>query len=367
MDANNVDSGEVGVQVLVTSRGKDILDKGYGPTPSQAKFSPDTVQWMGEFTVVYFRYALLRLLENGSIASLDTTVESILGITGTATSGLTVRHLFSGTAAFNPISYPYDTTDAYTAGATGGVTKADRLDAIKDDTLSGTHGDIFWTTTSIAGRMQAWLIAHIIEDVTGEDWQDAIKSLVIDHIGLKNTFADINEARREGIGYERCNTREMPRGVEVNSARVAPGFDIGNNGVELDIEIDYGYRGIISNFRDFHKVIWAGSSLNSAVWDADVGTGSASRPSGGCGLEETMLTGGTGFTRAGLSWYANSNDINGRIIYMPADDLLVTIVHKSGYETRELNDQLLVRFAVQAVRGEPFTESDYMTDGVYTG
>jgi len=361
IESNDVVQGHIGWNVMASCNGDVIVEDGGGQSSYGEDFTGDTIINLSTIARYYFRYALMKLVEDGDIASYSTTVESILSTGGTQMGGLTIDHLLSGTAGWSPFDASlWDLGDSWFNTQ---YTKQDRIDLFKDLAPLSTHGDIAYYADG--NRVNDWVIAHVIEAVTGQDWQDAIQDVVLTPLGLTDTYPTYAHARQAGRAVHQLGQGELTGGA--GDPRVPLGYVEGITRGTYSLDVDYGIRGMYGSIRDLHKLFRAGVVLNATKWGTDFrGEGNYTNTAG-CGLFYLGNLQGVSPAVPNQTTYINDGNLGGRLIYCPTQDVFVTLLEAGFTETADLNEETIQRVVGQAITGEQFTEASYMTDGVYTG
>lgn len=226
--------GAPGVLVgLDTRRGQVEVRSGFGdvaaqtPVPWNAKFR------IGSFTKTYVSATVLQLVGEGELALEDPVERWLPGVvTGNGNDGreITVRQLLQHTSGLSDyvgkLTYLFDQT-GFEQGRFRTLTPPDAVAlAMKSKPLFAPGADWSYSNTNYM------LAGMIIEEVTGNSWQDEVHTRIIEPLGLRHTSTPRTAAsipRPHAVGYERFAgtgaTPENPMyGEPVDATRLNPSW-----------------------------------------------------------------------------------------------------------------------------------------------
>ena len=173
--------GSPGGIAAVVHRGRIVHLNGYGSANREfgIPWTPDVAYRIASITKGFTAHATLLLADAGRL-DLDDPVQRHLTDFPTFSAPLTIRHLVTNTSGLW-----YDEWLLPMAGVTGHAT-LDEMYALarRQDTLNYVPGsahnyiDTNWR-----------MMARIIESVTGVSWQEALRELIFDPLGMVRTLA----------------------------------------------------------------------------------------------------------------------------------------------------------------------------------
>ena len=175
------DKGVPGVAVGILHKG-DMTTAGFGITNADHPLSvtDDTLFQIGSITKTYTGTAIMRLVEQGKIdldAPVRTYVPDFKVRDESATAGATMRHLLTHTGGWEG-DY-FDDTGAGDDGLANYVANMTELEQLAPMGKVWSYNNAGF---SLAG--------HIIEMVTGQTYKVALKELVLEPLGLENSYLD---------------------------------------------------------------------------------------------------------------------------------------------------------------------------------
>ena len=197
------DKGVPGVAVGILHRGETVT-AGFGVTNVDHPLSvtDETLFQIGSITKTFTGTAIMRLVEMGKL-DLDATVRTYVPdfkvADETAASQTTIRHLLTHTAGWDGDLYD-DTGAGDDALARYVASMADLEQLAPPGTVLSYNNAGF----SLAG--------YVIEVVTGKSYPSALKELVLEPLGLKNSYFDPGDVmtHRFAVGH---NVTEEGAGV----------------------------------------------------------------------------------------------------------------------------------------------------------
>lgn len=184
-----------GIVVGVCKDGKTLI-KGYGVVNKKSSQSPDaeTVFQIGSVSKVLTALLLQRLCDEG-VVSMDATLDELLGQSialSPSVRGVTLRQLVTHTSGFPPI--PQWLGDKITEMAGDEDLMLDPYSYLSPqyvfDYLASAEGK------RKGGRFEysnygMGLLAHVLEVVTGEDYESMVKEKVLLPLGMHHTAIDL--------------------------------------------------------------------------------------------------------------------------------------------------------------------------------
>jgi D-alanyl-D-alanine carboxypeptidase len=204
-----------GLSVGIDIDGETVFKQsfGYSDVESRTAATPDTLYRIASHSKLFTASAIMRLFSEQKLRLDDPVCQHLAWFTSSNDQNLehvTIRQLLSHSSGMN--------RDGDTAHWTDD--RFPSLEEIKQQTASGLSSfDVLehWKYSN----MGFTILGQVIEAVTGQTYEDAVRELVIEPMELKNTFADI-ESRRENdhaTGYG----RKLPRQDREPMAHVRAG------------------------------------------------------------------------------------------------------------------------------------------------
>lgn len=180
-----------GIVVGVCKEGRTVI-KGYGVVDKEGAQTPDgaTVFQIGSISKLLTASLLQRLCDEG-VVSMDATLGELLGgsmALSSSVRNVTLRQLVTHTSGFPRIPEPIGVRIAEAAGA--------------DDPMLNPYGylnrhDVFDYLASAEGKREAGrfeysnygmgLLAHVLEAVTGQDYESLVREKVLLPLGMHQT------------------------------------------------------------------------------------------------------------------------------------------------------------------------------------
>jgi D-alanyl-D-alanine carboxypeptidase len=180
--------GEPGAAVIVRHAGKEVLRRGYGMADLEldVAFSPDMVSRIGSVTKQLTAVAVMRLVEDGRL-SLDDPVRMFIPRLPASFSPVRIKHLLSNTSGI---------PDYMQTGAFDLIIEEDYhyivnedldldkiLRIIAESELAFGPGERYSYSNS-----NFFLLAMIIEEVSGEAYFDFLRREICEPAGMANTY-----------------------------------------------------------------------------------------------------------------------------------------------------------------------------------
>ncbi|GLW10028.1 hypothetical protein Misp01_51570 [Microtetraspora sp. NBRC 13810] len=183
--------GVPGATVAVHQAGEEFhLCHGVTSTENPLPVTPDTLFAIGSVTKTYTATAVMRLAALGKV-ELDAPVNRYVPEVALKETGITVLQLLNHTAGFDG------------GDGAGGRSRDDGALAAFVDRMARLE-QVFPPGTVVSYNNAAFCLAgRVIEKVTGKTYEAAVKELVFDHAGLRNSFFDIADVitRRFAVGH----------------------------------------------------------------------------------------------------------------------------------------------------------------------
>ncbi len=168
--------------VIVTKNGKTIHSKGYGwaNREHQIPNTPDTKFRIGSITKQFTAMAIFILYERGKL-ELDSPISTYIPNLPRKWSEITIDQLLTHTSG---IMHSW-LLPGFTETMMQPATLAETIDRFKNRPLLFTPGESF--AYSDVGY---FILAQIIEQVTGETYEDFLRRSIFNPLGMNDTGAD---------------------------------------------------------------------------------------------------------------------------------------------------------------------------------
>jgi CubicO group peptidase (beta-lactamase class C family) len=310
--------GKMNGSVLVTKGDRVLLKKGFGWANVEEKIpvTPQTVFRIGSITKSFTAVLIMQLVEQGKIALADTLAKFMPDFPNAGR--ITVHHLLSNTSGlFDLLLVP-----RYEQIMDQPQSLEDLIALFRDESLLFEPGAEFGYSNS------NWiLLGHIIEQVTGKSFGDALKDTLFAPLGMTQSGVDWSaKVKNRAVGY-------ATSGDQWERAR------------SIDSSAMHGAGAIHMNVEDFYR------------WSKALFGGKLLRPE----TIQRMTT--SVFEGYGYGWevqtlhrhtvVGHSGGLDGFLsnyIYVPDADLTVIVMNNVGSAAwKELSEGL-----VAAALGEPF-------------
>jgi len=225
------DYGQFNGTALVAEGGKVIFNKGYGLADMEWNIpnKPDTKFRIGSITKQFTAMLILQLVEKGKIDLQGKLSDYLPYYRKDTGDRVTIHHLLTHTSGI----------PSYT-GLPNFFEEISR-DPYPVDEFIKTYcsGDLEFEPSSkfVYSNSGYFLLGAIVEKVSGERYEDALKAKILDPLGMKNTGYDHYEALipHRASGYEKR----------------AGGYE---NAPYLDMSLPYAAGGLYSTVEDLY--IW---------------------------------------------------------------------------------------------------------------
>jgi CubicO group peptidase (beta-lactamase class C family) len=249
-----------GGAVLVEKDGEILLKAGYGFADRQAKtpFTVDTIAQIGSITKSMTAIAILQLAEEGKLdlkAPAKTYLPGAAEPAGSATLHLLLTH-HAGLA--DTCGDDFDS-----------VSKADLLHRCMAIALAHPAGEDHYSNMAYS------ILAAIVEQVSGERWQDYLRAHVWGPLAMKRTGFDsfAGTAPRDfSLGY--LNDKPQPVISGEIAKLVGNDWDIkGNGGVQAStMDMEHYWRGLTRQVPAISPFVIAGMTtpqehLDGEAWE----------------------------------------------------------------------------------------------------
>jgi CubicO group peptidase (beta-lactamase class C family) len=301
---------------VLVARGRTILHTaGYGMASFELGVpnGPETRQWIGSVTKTFTAAAAMRLVDEGKL-SLDARVADVLPWYRKDTgSKVTVRQLLDHTSGIP------DYMHLPGIGREGFQRQAgDAVIAVRPFIEKWCSGDLAWEPGTRWGYSNSGyaIIGAIVEQVTGLPFEKALRALVLDPLGLKNT-GDLAMRPRAVVdhlatGYERSLGALITRRPWNISTAFGAGAMVSTVGDLYTFD------------RAVHSPAFLSEGARKAMFTAGLGHW-------GCGWEvQTLPIGPAGAPRTvidheGFIYWSIS-----RVYHVVEDDVFVALVNNTG-------------------------------------
>ncbi len=325
-----VESGKtVGLSVGVAQADSILFVDGFGLADAELNVpaTTDTVYRIGSVTKEFTAAAILLLVEDGRV-DLDAPISEYLRDYPEHAESVTVRHLLQHTSGVKD----FTRLPGYRKERPLEVTQSDVLERFQHLPLEFTPGVKHRYCNS-----GYFLLALIIEKVTGKTYREFLEQRLFLKLGLRQTFCD-------------------------RAARIIPGRASGYT--------KWGGRLRNAPFIDLNQTVGAGNLASTVtdliVWQRDImkhrlirsesitamtskGRQTDGKPFNyGFGIRPAKLDGKTVFRHGG-----GISGFRADVAYYPDSDLTIAVLANSdGFNTARLSDQIVRRYFKQTVRVE---------------
>lgn len=212
------DSRIPGAALAVVDGGRTVHATGFGDDGHGNPITADTPFWIGSNTKSITALAIMKLVQDG-LVDLDAPVQhylpEFLVADPAASRAITIRHLLNQTSGISRL-------DGVKAVAEGG---ADSMRATVAEMaklqLNRPVGQSFEYA-----NLNSVVLGVVIEQVTGQTWQEYVAQQIFEPIGMDNTFTDRSAAEDAGL---------------VSTYRSFFGFPLPTDGEHLDGLAASGY------------------------------------------------------------------------------------------------------------------------------
>ncbi len=223
---------------LVARGGEIIFERGYGFADYDAEpNTPDTLFEIASISKPFTATTVLRLCQDG-VLELDGSIGQVLTGVPADKRGITIRHLLSHTSGLSgSVGLPYNSN----------AVRAELIRLMLESEMAAVPGEQFAYCNSCFA-----LLAAIVEEATGEQFEDVVRRLVFEPAGMQHTGF---------IGDERL--RGMPVSSRISSSNP--------DATAVDWHWSWGYRGmggVVTTARDlvlFDQALRGGRLLAGAT------------------------------------------------------------------------------------------------------
>ena len=218
-----------GCAVLVAVKGRIVYKKAFGSANLELKVAmkPDMVFRIGSMTKQYTAIAILQLVEQGKIALQD-TIQKYIQEYPSKGHAITIEHLLthtSGIPDYEALNFPIPTA------IRADFPPKQIIDSLGQLPLDFTPGSKFSYSNS-----NYFLLAYIIERVTGKPYKDYLAGYLFRPAGLMHTYYD-------------SPTQIIPERVS-GYARYNMGY---SNAGYISMTQVYGAGALMANVEDLYK------------------------------------------------------------------------------------------------------------------
>jgi CubicO group peptidase (beta-lactamase class C family) len=203
-------SGELdlpGGAVAVVRRGRPtlVVCRGLADVAAERPWAPDTLTRLGSIAKTVTTAAAIRLVEGGAF-SLDTAVRGLLPEPVTGPPGadpITVEHLLTHTSGIGELTSWQALR--HPLWAIGGSWRGRPVPSLAQLLAHGVRAEVPPDTRWVYSNPAFSVLGRIVEMATGEPFERAVRSLVLEPAGLDDMHvgtADL-DARRSAVGHRR--------------------------------------------------------------------------------------------------------------------------------------------------------------------
>lgn len=210
--------GLKGISLAIVQDRETVYLKGYGTAGSGRPMTPQTPMYIGSQSKSFTGLAVAQLAEQGKIdlqAPVQTYLPWFRVADPEASKKITVTHLLSHTSGLSEAGFtsilPVDASNVDAARALASA----RL------------------TAPVGARHQYFnfgydVLAVIIEEVSGQRYEDYVQEHIFNPLGLTRTFTDPAPARQAGLsqGYSRFFGFTVPQGQPHRRFEISAGYII---------------------------------------------------------------------------------------------------------------------------------------------
>jgi CubicO group peptidase (beta-lactamase class C family) len=183
-----------GASVLVAKDGKIIYQKGFGyaDVGNHIPFTIETKSRIGSITKQFIASAILKLQEEGKISVNDKLSKFIPDFP--RDDEVTIHHLLTHTSGIHSFTEKAD----FMKNATVEIKSEDMINSIKKDPYDFNPGEKFLYNNS-----GYFILGYIIEKISGESYENYMKKIFFDPLGMKDTGVHNSHTiyEHEAYGY----------------------------------------------------------------------------------------------------------------------------------------------------------------------
>lgn len=190
--ADQLDGSRIpGAALTIVDAGRTVHATGFGSDGHGNPVSADTPFWIGSNTKSITALAVMQLVEDGEV-DLDAPVQRYLPdfrvADPAASAAITVRHLVNQTSGIARI----DGIKAVAGG--GGESMRYTVAQMADLQLNRPVGSSFEYA-----NLNSVVLGVLIEQVTGQTWQDYVEEHIFAPLRMDKSFTDLNAAEDAGL------------------------------------------------------------------------------------------------------------------------------------------------------------------------
>ena len=197
-----------GLAVAIVQGDQILFSEGYGKASAGIPVTPQTQFYLGSVSKGFTALAVMQLIEQGKL-ELDAPVQKYLPwfevADPDASSEITIRHLLNHTSGLSETGDP--NVGAYTSSL---EEQAQLMKNVHPISPAGSHFTYY--------NQNYRLLGLLIEQVSGEPYDDYIRNHVFEPLGMLDSVADPADAPNLASGYSRLFGFSLPR-----SQRFVPG------------------------------------------------------------------------------------------------------------------------------------------------
>ena len=180
--------------VLIADKGIPVYHKAFGMA-NREKQIPNTLETkfdIGSMNKSYTKVVIMKLVEKGQISLEDKLGKHLKGFAPEAAEKITIQHLLSHKSGVGSYFYP-----GYFESSKEEKSIASLVERIKKQPLMFPPGEE--QEYSNSGYV---VLGAIIEAVTGKSYYDNVREMIVDPMGLKNTYLeDVDKLTDRATGY----------------------------------------------------------------------------------------------------------------------------------------------------------------------
>lgn len=208
-----------GLTVGIVYKDNLVFSNGYGykNLETKEKMSADACFRIASISKVFTATAIMRLVETGKL-SLEDEASRYLSWLSNGEGDITIRQLLSHSSGVKRDGNTFHWFDDIFPN----------IDSLKNQAAAGfltySPGDRYKYS-----NLGFSLLGAIINEVSGQSYEDYVKEIIIRELGLKNTFPDYDDSLKDRLanGYSRDipgKVREVLQNPKTNAMASATGF-----------------------------------------------------------------------------------------------------------------------------------------------
>lgn len=176
-----------GLSITVTKNDKNIFQKAYGFSDyeNNVPASLQSVYRIGSISKSMTAVIILKLVENG-LLNLDDPIQKFCPSFPQKQAPITVRHLLCHQSGIRHYSNEHFMEEYYSIKRY--PTSSDAISIFKNDTLLSTPGSKYFYSSY--GYV---LLGCVIENITGLNYEEALRKYIINPAGMRQTALDFPE------------------------------------------------------------------------------------------------------------------------------------------------------------------------------